>query len=45
MHTIVANVVQDFSTDVSDSEGAATDHKNSLNRSNVKKKFLKTLQL
>ena len=50
MVTLVANVLQDFSINVSDPDGllvmtTATDHKNSLNRSSVKKHFSTTLRV
>ena len=49
-HELDTEMLQDSSTNVSDSENllvmtTATDHKNSLNRSNVKKNFLTTLRV
>ena len=50
MTTLVSHVLESFSTNTCDSDGlfvmtTATDHKNSLNRSTIKKTFTKTLRV
>ena len=50
MNTLISHVLESFSTNTGYSDGlfvltTATDHKNSLNRSNIKKNFARALRL